>query len=75
MPGRQSGGFHIAQPSQLLPTTSYHVRAARIFVLRKGKREKNWLNLDPLVARLVQAWLARTERGEFDAAELDRCNA
>jgi hypothetical protein len=31
-------------------------------VLRKGKREKKWLSLDPLVARLLRAWLAKRSK-------------
>jgi integrase/recombinase XerC len=37
----------------------FDARGGRVNVLRKGKREKKWLGLDPLVARLLRAWLAK----------------
>lgn len=40
----------------------FDVRSARLNVLRKGKRERKWLALDPLVARLLRAWVK--ERGK-----------
>jgi integrase/recombinase XerC len=33
-------------------------RGSRLRVLRKGKREREWLSLDPLVTRKLQAWIA-----------------
>ena len=36
----------------------FDARGSRLSVLRKGKRERQWLSLGPLVARKVQAWIA-----------------
>jgi integrase/recombinase XerC len=33
-------------------------RGSRLSVLRKGKRERNWLSLDPLVTDRIRAWVA-----------------
>ena len=35
------------------------VAGGRLQVLRKGKRERQWLRLDPTLARVLQAWLAK----------------
>jgi integrase/recombinase XerC len=36
----------------------FDARGGRLSVLRKGKRERQWLSLDPLVTRKLQAWIA-----------------
>jgi integrase/recombinase XerC len=36
----------------------FDARGSRLSVLRKGKRERQWLSLDPLVTRKLQAWIA-----------------
>ena len=36
----------------------FDARGSRLSVLRKGKREREWLSLDPLVTRKLQAWIA-----------------
>jgi integrase/recombinase XerC len=45
-----------------LDVQDFDTRGGRVSVLRKGKREKQWLSLDPLVARLLRAWVG--ERGK-----------
>jgi site-specific recombinase XerC len=39
-----------------LDLQDFDARGGRVNVLRKGKREKKWLSVDPLVARLLRAW-------------------
>lgn len=36
----------------------FDARGSRLSVLRKGKRKRQWLSLDPLVTRKLQAWIA-----------------
>jgi integrase/recombinase XerC len=36
----------------------FDVRGSRLSVLRKAKRERQWLSLDPLVTRKLKAWIA-----------------
>ena len=36
----------------------FDARGNRVSVLRKGKRERKWLSLDPLVTARLQAWVA-----------------
>jgi site-specific recombinase XerC len=36
----------------------FDARGSRLSVLRKGRRERQWLSLDPLVTRKLQAWIA-----------------
>ena len=45
-----------------LDLQDFDARGGRVSVRRKGNREKNWLSLDPLVARLLRAWLAKRGR-------------
>jgi integrase/recombinase XerC len=35
----------------------FDLRGGRLSVLRKGKRERQWLSLDPLVTRKLQTWI------------------
>jgi integrase len=42
-----------------LDLQDFDARFSRVNVLRKAKREKTWLSLDPLVARLLLAWVAK----------------
>jgi integrase/recombinase XerC len=36
----------------------FDARGSRVSVLRKGKRERKWLSLDPLVTAKLRAWVA-----------------
>jgi integrase/recombinase XerC len=36
----------------------FDARGSRVSVLRKGKRERKWLSLDPLVTARLRAWVA-----------------
>ena len=36
----------------------FDARGSRVSVLRKGKRERKWLSLDPLVTGKLRAWVA-----------------
>ena len=42
-----------------LDMEDFDARGGRVNVLRKGKRERKWLSLDPLVTRVVRAWIAK----------------
>jgi len=41
-----------------LDLVHFDARGSRLNVLRKGRRERQWLSLDPLVTRKLQAWIA-----------------
>jgi integrase/recombinase XerC len=45
-----------------LDLAHFDPRGSRLSVLRKGKRERKWLSLDPLVTRRLQTWV--TLRGK-----------